>query len=215
MKKALFVFTLSLIITIPIFSQYHSNAIKAGYYAPSATDGGFIIGYEGGRFVDRNFSFGWSIDWFHKNFVDQVLIQEFNSMYGIANYSVNELRATTNLHSIPLMFKMTGSIPVGPRAKAFITGGIGAEFLLIFYNNYQNPNEDEFTAAFDFNWTLGTGLMFALGRNSDIFFELSYHHSEPSWKYEIQDLDYNYTRIFERKYDMSGMMTRVGFRFYY
>jgi hypothetical protein len=213
MKKKLLFFIV--FIPVSIFSQFHSNAIKFGYFEPAATSGGFIIGYEGGKYFDRNFSFGWSIDWFHKSFVDQKLVEEFNYMFGIANYTINELRAKTNLHSIPLMFKVTGCIPIAPRMKAFINGGLGAEVLLIFYSNYQNPNKDEFTGAFDFNWNVGTGIMFALGRNSDIFFEIAYHFSEPSWTYEMNDVNSSYTRIFERRYDMSGIMTRVGFRFYY
>ena len=54
-----------------------------------------------------------------------------------------------------------------------------------------------------------------LGRRSDIFGELSYHASQPGWQYEAYDPVTNRKETFERSFDMSGMMFRVGIRFYY
>ena len=95
-----------------------------------------------------------------------------------------------------------------------VNGGIGAEVLIIHYRNFQNTDESELQGAFDFNWRLGLGLSFALGRSSEIFGELTYHSSAPSWEYEVQDNN-GIKRVFEREFDMSGMMARLGFRFYY
>jgi hypothetical protein len=61
------------------------------------------------------------------------------------------------------MFNMKVKFPVAPRIATYVTGGIGAEALLIFYNDYRNPSEDEFDGAFDFNWRLGIGA--ALSKN--------------------------------------------------
>jgi len=196
-------------------AQFVNNSIKLGYFNPPATEGGFIVGFEGGKYIDRNFSYGFSLDWFHTSFVDAVLVEEFNRIEGFPNYRLNELRAKTNIHSFPVMFNLTANFPVAPRVSTFITGGIGAEVLLIFSSNYQNPNDDDFEGAFDFNWRIGTGLSFAMGRRSNIFFELAYHNAEPSWTYEIKDDFSNHVRVFERAYDMSGMLARIGFRFYY
>ena len=84
------------------YCQTSAAAIKLGSFIPGATDAGFIIGYEGGRYIDENFNFGWSIDWFHKNYVDKTLVQSFNEVYGVSG-NINELRASTNLHDIPMM----------------------------------------------------------------------------------------------------------------
>jgi hypothetical protein len=194
------------------FAQSGMAAIKLGYFNPSAADGGFIIGYEGGKYIDENFTFGWSIDWFHKNYVDKKLVSEFNDIYGIAGGTVNELRAKTNLHDFPLMLNATAKFPVSYFTKFYITGGIGAEVLLIHYRNFQNPDDSEFQGAFDFNWRIGFGFLYEVGRRSDIFAEMTYHSSKPSWTYEVDD---GRKRTFEREFDMSGLMMRVGFRFYY
>lgn len=204
-----------LLFSTQIFAQFANNSIKLGYFNPPATNGGFIVGFEGGRYIDRYFSYGFSLDWFHTNFVDAVLVEEFNRLDGFPNFRLNELRAKTNIHSFPVMFNLTANFPFAQRVSTFITGGIGAEVLLIFSSNYQNPNEDDFEGAFDFNWRIGTGLNFSMGRRSNIFFELAYHSAEPSWTYEIKDSPNSRVRVYERTYDMSGLLAIVGFRFYY
>lgn len=211
MKKILFV-----IVLLPslAFAQMDVGAVKLGYFDPTATEGGFMIGYEGGWFVDDNFSFGWSADWFRKKYVDRKLVQEYDEFYGPIDDELNELRAKTNLHSIPVMFTINANTPISPRTRAFFTGGAGLEVLLIFYRNYEKPEDDEFQGAFDFSWRLGGGILYELGERSNVFVELTYHSSRPSWEYEVKDKITNRTKILERSFDMSGMMMRVGFRFF-
>jgi len=86
--------------------------------------------------------------------------------------------------------------------------------LLIYYRNYDNPNNDEFKGAYDFAWKLGGGIAYEIGARSDALFEIGYGNSQPGWRYEVKDPITGRTRIFERKFDMSGIMLRVGFRFY-
>lgn len=209
MKKIYYLLFIALISIIP--AQDNGAAIKLGYFNPSATDGGFIIGYEGNRYIDEYFNIGWSIDWFNKNYTDQSLVNEFNNIYGI-HANENELRAKTNLHNIPLMFTATASFPTGPRARTYITGGVGAEVLLIYFRNFTNPDDDEFHALFDFSWRIGVGMLYELGSRSDVFGELAYHNSKPSWDYEVTDSQGN-KHIFIREFDMSGIMFRVGVKF--
>ena len=212
MKKLTFL--LLCLLPVVSFSQSHFSSVKIGAFNPGATDVGFIIGYEGGWFVDDNFLMGYSIDWFNKNYVDQRYVSQINDVYG-PNSSLNELRAKTNLHSIPLMGSITGNWPIAPRTRAFITGAAGLEVLLIFYRDYTNPNEDDFQGAFDFCWRLGGGIMYELGRRSDAIVEIAYHSSTPGWQYEVRDSNTGIKHTFEREYDMSGLMMRVGFRFYF
>ncbi len=212
MKKFFILFLLPILL----FGQRNAGEIKLGHYSPSATsEGGFIIGYEGSRFVDKNLAIGWSLDWFHKNYVDRDLVREFDQYFGVAGSNVNEIRAETTIHSIPAMLTLKGFFPFAPRAKAYVTGGIGAEMLLINYNNFTNPNKDDIKAAFDFNWRLGVGALFKIGKRSDVFGEIIYHNSEPSWTYEVRDQRTGVKRTFERVFDMSGVITRVGVRFYW
>lgn len=195
------------------YAQWGTATIKLGMFDPSSTGNGFIIGYEGGNAVDRNFNYGWSIDWFHKNYTDQSLVREFNNEFGFVNSELNELRAKTNLHDIPLMFNITGKFPAAPRMKVYFTGGAGLEVLLIFYRSFQQPDDDEFQSAFDFTWRLGGGVSYRIGKRTEFLAELAYHASKPSWTFEVEEQ--GRTRVFERSYDMSGIMFRVGFRFLY
>jgi len=206
---------LLLIFSSALIAQHKSSTIKIGNFSPGATKAGFVIGYESGKYIDRNFDIGWSVDWFHKNYVDQTLVEEFNDYYGYFESDLNELRAKTNLHSIPVLFNMRVKFPMAPRLSTYISGGIGVEALLIFYRDYQNPTQDEFEGAFDFNWRAGFGISYELGRSSDIIAELNYHSSTPSWTYEIDDPLVGRKRILEREFDMSGVMARIGFKFYY
>jgi len=187
---------------------------KSGNFLPSATEGGFIIGYEGGKYIDSGFNLGSSIDRFHKSYVDKKLVAEVNEFVGIASGSINELRAKTNIHDFPVMLTATAKFPVSPFVNAFISGGIGAEVLIIHYRSFENTDESELHGAFDFNWRLGFGLGYQIGRRSEIFGEIAYHSSTPSWEYDVTD-NYGRKRTFEREFDMSGIMARIGFRFYY
>lgn len=214
MRKGIILFTVFILTNI-LHAQRGSGAIKVGSFSPGATEPGIMIGYEGAKYIDRNFEIGWSADWFHKSYIDQERVAEFNNYFGNFDYSLNEVRAKTNLHSIPVLFNMRAKFPLVPRVDAYLTGGIGAETLLIFYQDYMNPDDDEFDAAFGFNWRLGLGTAFQIGRRSDIIAEVVYHSASPSWSYEVEDRILGIKRTFEQEFDMSGMMARVGFRFYY
>jgi len=211
MKRILFLFA---ILTTSTLAQWNTGAVKLGYFNPSATDGGFIIGFEGGQHIDKLFSWNWSIDWFHRNYVDKKLVSELNQFYPGATGELNELRATTNIHDFPVMIGATARFPMSNRAQFYASGSIGAEMLLINFRNFQDPSQDDFEAAFDFNWRVGVGAAFAISPRSEFFGEITYHESHPSWTYD--DDEFNYPNgVLQRSYNMSGFMTRVGIRFFY
>lgn len=211
MKK---IIVMSILFISGTFAQWNTGAVKLGYFNPAATDGGLIIGFEGGKHIDRYLSWNWSLDWFHQNYVDKKLVNELDQYYPGAVGEVNELRAATNIHDFPLMIGLTARFPMTRTSQFYLTGGIGAEMLLINYRNFQNPIDDNFKAAFDFNWRVGIGAAFAIGPRSEFFGELTYHESNPSWTCESDNYYYP-SAILERSYDMSGIMTRVGIRFFY
>jgi len=211
MKKLFLI--LALFISVNTFAQNGAAAIKLGTFNPGATDAGFIIGYEGGQFIDQNFNFGWSIDWFHIKYVDRNLASSLNEIYGLHG-NINELRARTNLHDVPVMINVTVKHFVARKTKIYLSGGIGAEVLIIDYRNFENPDNSELKFAFDFNWRVGIGAAYNIGPRSEILVEMTYHNSEPSWTYEVDTQPVG-KRTFERVYDMSGLMFRAGFRFYY
>jgi len=210
MKKLVLI--LSLFSICNSFAQLNSASIKLGFFNPTATNGGFIIGYEGGKIIDERLIFGWSIDWFHSSYVDKKLVSDFNEAYGFGQ--INELRAKTNLNEFPILLNFRAEFPVAPFTRVYGTGGVGVEFLLINYRSFKNPDNDDIKAAFDFSWRIGAGILYRIGSRSELFGQLDYHSSEPSWEYEVND-DNLGKRIFERSFDMSGVMARVGLRFFY
>ncbi len=213
MKKTVLFFILFIIPAV-MFAQYNSAAIKLGYYSPDATDGGFILGYEGGKNIDEHLNIGWSIDWFNKNYTDKKLVDEFNQFNNL-NVEVNELRAKTNLHDIPVLFNVNAHFPAAPKVNVYGSLSFGAEVLLVFYRNYENPDDDELKGAIDFSWRFGFGGTYELGSRSELLAELAYHSSKPSWEYEVTDPVTGNTKTFERVYDMNGILLRVGVKYYF
>ncbi len=203
---------LGIIMSTNLFAQLNCTSIKLGFFDPAASTGGFIIGYEGGKIIDEHLIVGWSIDWFHANYVDKKLVSDLNSAYGFGE--INELRAKTNLHEFPILANFRAEFPVAPMTRVYGTGGVGLEFLLTSYRRFQNPDDDQLKAAFDFSWRIGVGVLYRIGSRSEIFGQIDYHSSEPSWEYEVNE-NTSSRRVFERSFDMSGVMTRVGLRFFY
>lgn len=204
-------YTLIILLSAIIYGQ-SSSAIKVGYFSPKGGDGGLIIGYENAFITNEVLSFGWSFDWYHDKYTDKEYVNFLNENDPFGG-EVNELRAKTNTNIFPVMANLTGYIPVGRDNYAFVKGSMGFEVLFISYTNYYSPNtnEDKILATMNYRFTAGFGHY--LGRNSEIFAEVGYHSSTPSWEYEIDQNGRK--RTYERELDMSGMMARIGFLFYY
>ncbi|RPI64131.1 MAG: hypothetical protein EHM44_03780, partial [Ignavibacteriales bacterium] len=128
-----FIVVIAGLLTINILPQWNTGAVKLGYFNPSATDGGFIIGFEGGKHFDKYMSWTWSVDWFNRNYVDKELVDELNQYYPRAFGETNELRASTNIHDFPVMFGISARFPIFKRAQFFASGSVGAELLIINY----------------------------------------------------------------------------------
>lgn len=216
MKK---IVVLVVLLAIAGFAQQTNSTLRLGYFGPQVTEGGFVLGYQWNRIVDENVSVGFEMDWFKKTYTDERLVNELNSFNSNSGQigELNELRAKTNLHDFPMMFTMSLTFPLEHRLKVFAEGGLGLDFLFVYYRSYQNPDDDNLKLAADFSWRLGAGLMYPLGRRSDILFSIDYHSSEPSWEYEVTDNTKPSApkKVFVRSYDMSGFMARLGFRFFY
>jgi hypothetical protein len=190
-------------------AQYRATTIKLGYYSPGVCDGGFIVGAQWLSEIDENLDMGVSLDWFNKNFTDQNLVSELYSYNRDAFGTTNELRAKTNLNSFPLLYTINLKFPLQRGVDFYATGGLGLDFLVINYRDYDDPTNDNLKAAVGFAWRIGAGVIYRLGRRSDVIGEISYHNSDPSWQYTVNN------HVFERSYDMSGLMIRAGIKFYY
>lgn len=211
MKKIALLFII--VSVTAVFGQSGSSSIKLGVFNP-APGTGFIVGYEGSKIIDDVFSIGWSADWYHTNYVDKKVVSDFNNWYGTVG-ELNELRAKTNLHDLPLMATFTASFPMAPRYKGYVSGSLGGEILIVSYSNFQDPSQSDTKTTFGFNWRLAAGALYEFSRKSDIFLELGYHSASPGWEYEVDNPNGIGKKTYERIFDMSGLMLRAGVRFYY
>ncbi len=215
MKKLIFLFLFS-ILTFS-FAQSNAAAIKLGFYKPSATDGGFIIGYEGGKHIDEALDVCWSVDWFKKDFEDTSALGDSTSINGNLHGDDSKLLAETTIYSFPVMLSLTAKFPLANKTKWFLTGGFGAEMLYASYHKFADgvvDEEWEHELAFDWNWRLGAGILYNLGTYSELFFETTWHYSVPSFDYEFENEDGD-TFTGTREYDMMGILARVGVRYYF
>ena len=203
-------------ITIVAFSlnaQQKIGAIKAGMFFPQACDGGFDLGIEYGLHIDTNLDVSLSLDWFKKEFEDKDAKGEYEEIPGLTADQLVKLSETT-IYDFPLMVAVTAKFPYSDKIKWFATGGLGAEMLYASYNTYDGDEMDEKSElAFDFNWRLGGGAIYNLGQSSEVFGEVAFHYSKPSYEYEDEIGGTEYT--LEREYDMSGIMSRLGVRFFF
>lgn len=214
MKKILVTFLA--LIAVSAYGQSNAAAIKLGFFTPKAAETGFIIGYEQGRHIDDNLDVAVSIDWFKKDFEDTKSASSDSSQINGLTPSDFETLSETTIYEFPVMVSITAKFPLTPKAKAYATGGFGAEML---YASYHAPDDNgkvksEKVFAFDWNWRLGGGALYQLGEKSEVFGELVFHYSVPSFDYDVKDAN-NVNHPMTREYDMYGLLGRVGVRFYY
>ncbi|HQO09594.1 MAG TPA: outer membrane beta-barrel protein [Clostridiales bacterium] len=196
-----------------LYGQQKIGSIKAGMFFPQACDGGFDLGVEYGLHIDTNLDVSLSLDWFKKEFEDKDAKGEYEEIPGLSADDLVKLSKTT-IYDFPLMVAVTAKFPFNDKIKWFATGALGAEMLYASYNTYnQDDISEESELAFDFNWRLGGGAIYNLGQRSEVFGEIAYHYSKPSYDYE-DDIGGTSMTV-EREYDMSGILSRLGVRFFF
>ena len=199
-----------LIAIMSMYSQGKIGAIKAGMFFPGACEGGFDLGIEYGLHIDTNLDVAVEMGWFKKDYEDEDFEKEYENIPGLSGADMAQLSETT-IYDFPLMVLVTAKFPINFSYKWFATGGLGAEMLYASYNTFDDDTKHEL--AFDFNWRLGGGILYNLGERSEVLMEVGYHYSKPSYEYEENISGTDYT--FKREYDMSGILGRVGVRFFF
>ncbi|NOR45819.1 MAG: outer membrane beta-barrel protein [Candidatus Delongbacteria bacterium] len=208
MKKITMLIVLLAIMSI--YAQGKIGAIKAGLFKPGACDAGFDLGIEYGLHIDTNLDVAIEMGWFKKDYEDEDFEKEYENVPGLVGADMAQLSETT-IYDFPLMVLVTAKFPINFKYKWFATGGLGAEMLYASYNTFDDDTKHEL--AFDFNWRLGGGMIYNLGERSEVLMEVGYHYSKPSYEYEDNISGTDVT--FKREYDMSGILGRVGVRFFF
>ena len=212
MKKIIMITIL--ITMMSMYSQGKIGAIKAGMFFPEACDGGFDLGIEYGLHIDTNLDVSVEMGWFKKEYEDKDVEKDMSTVYNLNAVDSKQLSETT-IYDFPIMVMVTAKFPINFQYKWFATGGLGAEMLYASYYTYDNTDvKDESELAFDFNWKLGGGLIYNLGERSEVLVEAAYHYSKPGYEYEVEDNSGNDV-TYKREYDMSGLLGRVGVRFFF
>ncbi len=207
MKKTVMIMIITAVLGL--YAQKNMGAIKAGMFFPQACDGGFDLGFEYGFHIDTNLDVGVSLDWFKKEFTDKDYIGDVENIGGDLTGSQYRDLGKTTIYDFPFMISVTAKFPLKDKLKWFALGGLGAEMLyasLEAYDKDKNDTYEESVLAFDFNWRLGGGVMYNLGQKSEVFAELAYHYSKPNFEDD---------NSITTEYDMSGIMSRIGVRFFF
>ncbi len=198
---------LAVLTALSLYGQQRMGAIKAGMFFPQAVKGGgFDLGFEYGMKIDTNLDVALSLDWFKKEFTDKDYIGAVEAIGGDLTGDQYRNVGKTTIYDFPVMVSVTAKFPINRSLKWFALGGLGAEMLYASLKAYEEGvgSYDEKVLAFDFNWRLGGGVMYNLGQRSEVFGELAYHYSKPSFEDDNNIVT---------EYDMSGIMTRLGVRF--
>jgi hypothetical protein len=120
---------------------------------------------------------------------------------------VTEIENSTKM--LPVMGKIIYLSQIAPSLDIRISGGIGYAFLWNKEANYIEGQEESNSFS-GFAWEIGAGISIPISRAADFFGEINYFYSTPS-----RDAGKTVEGLPQRtEIDMSGLLFRVGVRFY-
>jgi opacity protein-like surface antigen len=206
MKTTVLIVISILICTFPALSQHTIYEIEAGALFPQDTETGTIIGLSYGQMVDENLSWAFEVDYFWRTYTQEYTTTETGGTTKEETI-VTEIESSTKM--LPLMAKLVFLSQLGPKVDLRFSGGIGYAFVWNHEANYVAGVEDSKSFS-GFAWQLGGGISIPISRAADLFGELSYFYSIPS-----RDEGTTQAGLPQRtEIDMSGLMLRIGVRFY-
>jgi hypothetical protein len=181
--------------------------VRVSYIEPQNAVEGFAVGGSFGSSIDKIVTLAIGTDVYVRNYVRDtpVATQEYAS--GINTTTVQrEVQYTTVI--FPIQAELTVEIPIVWRLTVFGHGAAGFEFL---WNREQNWVDDVSTSQWfaGWTWTGGAGLMFKLGRDTDLYLQGYYKYSKV--KRDRDDISEGLP-VFE-EVNLSGLGLRMGLAF--
>jgi hypothetical protein len=180
-----------------------SLTFRVNYVNPENAKPGVAIGGSFGSSFNDIVTLGLGTDVYYRNYTRDTLVAE-TVVNGVTVSTVQrELQYSTLI--FPLMAELNLKIPIAFKLSFFGDGSIGFEFMRTHVQNYQDSvSEKKWYAGLA--WVLGAGIMYEIGRDTDIYLEGFYKNSKVR-----RDLDgaSEYLPIFE-EVNLSGIGFRLG-----
>lgn len=206
MKKfiltALFFFIPILITT----AQWKSLTFKAGYYTPYDLKSGFMYGLDYGTQINENISFLLSGDLYYRNIRNDSFLGSSERL-GVKINEGQRLDEWVGWH-LPVTAKIRVEFPVNRSLiTPFATGGVGYGITRVSYETFDSYSDDIYTSSLTYHgfvWQLGGGIMYHLGHNSNLLFEILHN----SAIFEKEEKNHYFTRL-----NSSGLVFRLGINF--
>ncbi|MDZ7272001.1 MAG: porin family protein [candidate division KSB1 bacterium] len=152
--------------------------VRVGYLNPKDAKSGFAIGASLGAEVDEAVSIGVAADLFRRHYVktSEVATTEYES--GLSETTVQK-EVDYNTTILPLLAELLVKMRASRQHAYLLRGSLGYELLWNKEQNFaQGVSETRFYSGF--TWQVGGGIMFRLGRRSDMTGEIFYSSAEVS-----------------------------------
>lgn len=168
---------LLLLISGMAFAQVPYTEVKVGRMDPESSRAGNLFGITIGRTIDESLSYGVELNYFQKNFKDEVsvLVSEDGGIKVVEK--IRNFEQTT--HILPILVKLNYEHPLGFRKSPVYlraSAGLGWEFVWNKENNYvDNIHKTRFFNGV--GWQLSTGLGLAISSSGNAFIDLFYNDS--------------------------------------
>ncbi|MCR4438579.1 MAG: outer membrane beta-barrel protein [bacterium] len=152
--------------------------VRVGFLSPKDAKSGFSIGASLGAEVDEAVSIGIAADLFRRHYVKTSAVATTEYQSGVSETTIQK-EVDYNTTIVPLLAELLVRMR-GSRVHAYLLrGSLGYELL---WNKEQNFAQDISERRFysGFTWQVGGGIMYRLGRRSDISAEVFYSSAEVS-----------------------------------
>lgn len=208
---------LMLLLTLMCFSMglllaVNQSSFRFGFYGPSDSNAGMMLGASRGTFVDERVEIFGSGDFFFRTYTQDKKINTTTTPGG-SEISTIKRSADISTYYLPLMGNIRVKFPYNKTFSPYVGGGIGWsmawEDVFIAEDSLTSKIDDvNFFNGFAAN--LNSGVILPLGSKSDVYFEAFYN-----WSNCKRNQKETSAGIFWDELNMSGLGIRMGLAFKY
>ncbi|MGE5412161.1 MAG: outer membrane beta-barrel protein [Clostridiales bacterium] len=201
MKMRIFLFLM--LFPVIVNAQWNLLSFKAGVYTPYDLKTGAIYGIDYGTVLDNNISLMLSGDLYYKSIINENYLDNSERL-GINIRTGQRLSEWIGWH-LPITAKVRFEIPLEKSLlRPYAVAAIGYGVTHVSYTAFDSNNQDNEGNSFTYNgvvWQLGAGLLYRIGRNTDLLFEIIQNSAEFT---EHEDFN-RFTTL-----NSSGLIFRLG-----
>ncbi len=189
-------------VSTSAFAMDKTFSFGVGFLSPKDAESSVFWTLNRGFKFDEKISLDISIGFFHKTITDKSLLETKTNETNTS--TVSKVESKNTFSYVPIMGNALITFPINDSCAfvPYAKGGIGYGSL---FTSIKKENIDEYKTYVGFNWQLGGGVSYKLGKKSKLFAEIFYNSVTLSSDEETLE---NYTIVEE--VDMSGMGMLFG-----